>query len=111
MKYFLVAHKILAKLSREFGVSIPDLDADCPANLSGCYYCGEVHVNEETLRSIVRTVKTSRHEFAHYLQDLFNLEGKAELKARRFERNLFALGLLPKSQTVLVSFSEGVNEP
>ena len=101
MKYFLVAHRILAKLSKEFDVEVPELLIDCPTEISGYYCCGEVHINEEILRSMHDTIVTVRHEFAHYLQDLWNINRKPEVLAHRFEKNLLALGKLPKCQTVL----------
>lgn len=104
MNYFLVALRILRKLSREFDVPIPDLIQESPSKLFGWYCFDEIHISVDTLRSIHQTVKTSRHEFAHYLQDLFNIKNKTEVQARKFERNILALGKLPKSQTVLTEF-------
>ena len=102
MRYFLVAERLLRKLSREFKVPIPELIVESLPKLAGCYYCGEIHIDPNVLRSLSETVKTVKHEFAHYLQDYFNLTKKPEVHARRFETNRLALGVLPKNQTRLV---------
>ena len=102
--YFLVLDKLLCKLSREFNIPTPELVSGCPTNLSGCYYCGEIHIAEDVLHNLHEAVKTLKHEFAHYLQDYLGLTKRTEIQAKRFEKNMFVLGRLPHSQTLISSF-------
>jgi len=101
---FEVVQNVLAKLSLEFGVEEPKLLAKSMKLLHGFYTLGTITLNLNTLHNnLSAAVKTVRHEFCHYLEDILWLpENKSELKARRFEKNVLALGVLPKNQTRLV---------
>jgi len=107
MNYFIFGCRILQKLSGEFDVPIPELIQASPQkHLSGWYFFDEIHISPESLKNQFETLRVARHEFAHYLADLLNIKIN-ELQARKFERNMLALGKLPKSQTILNQFLVG----
>jgi len=98
-----VVKNILQKLSLEFGVKKPNLSLKSMERLHGFYTLNTITLNLNTLHNNLSTaIKTVRHEFCHYLEDALSLdECKSELKARRFEKNILALSILPKNQTRL----------
>ena len=100
---FEVVQNVLAKLSFEFGVDKPKLLVKHLSKLHGFYAIDVITLNSDTLHNNLSVaIKTVRHEFCHYLEDILNLpDNKSEMKARRFEKNILALGILPKNQTKL----------
>lgn len=104
--YFLLAHNLLHRLCKEFDVAIPSLNCDTEYcnDCDACYFAYEIHVHPQTFKNMGRTVTCIRHEFAHYMQDLNGIEKRLEKQARRFEKNIFALGILPKPQKTLTEF-------
>lgn len=104
MKYLNVAQELLKKLAEDFDVPLPDLVVSDFKNCAGCYFAFEIHIDRRTLQNLHDTVIVARHEFAHYLQDVWSLDQKSELYARRFEKNILALGILPKTQTKIVTW-------
>ena len=99
---------VLAKLSNEFDVDKPELHFKNMKRLHGFYTFDAITLNLDTLHNnLAEAVRTVRHEFYHYLEDILSLpKKKSELKARRFEKNRLVLGILPKSQTKLVEVGE-----
>jgi hypothetical protein len=100
---FEVVQNIVAKLSSEFGVEKPKLIVKSMSKLHGFYAVDVITLNLDTLHNNLSVaIKTVRHEFCHYLEDILDLpENKSEIKARRFEKNILALGILPKNQRKL----------
>ena len=104
--YFLLAHNLLYRLCRNFDVAVPPLidDAEYCDDCDACYFPYEIHIHPEVFKNMSRTITCIRHEFAHYMQDLNGIEKRIEKQARRFEKDIFALGILPKSQKTLTDF-------
>jgi len=100
---FKIAQNVLSKLASEFEVEIPKLMVKNMKKLHGFYALDTITLNTNTLHNnLAEALRTVRHEFYHYLQDVLDLpEKKSELKAKRFEKDVFSLEILPKSQTKL----------
>ena len=100
---FEYTKNILRKLCQEFDVETPKLTVKTMSKLHGFYTFNVITLNLETLQNnLAEALRTVRHEFYHYLQDVLDLpEKKSELKAKRFEKDMFSLEVLPKSQTKL----------
>jgi len=108
MKRLEIVKKVLAKLAQEFNVEKPHLFIKPMKTLHGYYVIDEITLNSNTLRdNLSMAVKTVRHEFYHYLEDILSLDSrKSEVKARRFEKNILSLNILPKSQKKLCGDSK-----
>lgn len=99
-----ILKNVVSKLSKEFGVPEPKLKWKTLKGLYGYYAPNTIIVDFNILRlNLSQSVRTVRHEFYHYLQDEFCLdERKSEVKARRFEKDIWANGILPKGQKRLL---------
>ena len=104
--YILVVNRILRELCKDFGVPTPELIIESPSKSLYGWYDGDngIHICSDTLKSLSNSITTLRHEFAHYVQDLYDEYKKPELQAKRFEKNTLALEILPISQTRLTDF-------
>ena len=102
-KRIVIIQNTVKRLCHEFGVPSPKLTIKPLKTLHGFYTLDEITLNFETLvNNLGEAVRTIRHEFAHYLEDYLALpQKKSELKAKHFENNIHALGLLPKNQKKL----------
>jgi len=111
MKDFEKRFKLLCtvrdRLARDFGVEKPKLLAKNLKGIHGYYIFNKIIINLDTLHNnLSRAVETVRHEFCHYLMDFLVLDDRrSELKAKRFERNMLALGVLPINQRLLTNFA------
>jgi len=105
-----LAKNVLRKLSSEFDVEAPKLMVKNMKQLHGFYVFNTITLNTNTLHDdIAEALRTVRHEFYHYLEDILCLpEGKSEMKAKRFEKNKLSLGVLPKTQRNLNIIFESV---
>ena len=105
---FNILKKVISKLAREFGVPEPKLKWKISKGLYGYYAPDMIIVDFHILRlNLAQSVRTVRHEFYHYLQDEFCLdERKSEVKARRFEKDIWANEILPKGQKKLLEVSK-----
>jgi len=102
--YFLLAHNIIYKLSKDFDVPTPILlEAEPSKDHSGCYWDNQIYIGKDTFHNMFHTAILARHEFGHYLEDRFDLSTK-ERDIKAFEKNTYALGILPKSQKLLTDF-------
>ena len=103
--YYLVAHRLLRRLCKEFAVPIPELIMATPSErIAGCYYDRQIFIGKDTLQNRSGTLRTIRHEFGHYLEDYYELDWGHHWKARRFERNILEYGILPKAQKTMDNF-------
>jgi len=105
---FKTAKNMLRQLSLEFDVETPKLRIKPMKKLHGFYTLNTITINTDSLHTnLAETLRTVRHEFYHYLEDVLCLpERKSEMKAKRFEKNKLSLGLLPKNQTKLNTLLE-----
>lgn len=103
---FELAQKLLIKLSREFGVDKPKLIVKPMNKYHGFYSWALITLNQKTLHdNLAEALRTVRHEFYHYLEDIYNLR-QNEFKAKRFEKDAFSTEILPRSQTRLFEEKE-----
>lgn len=103
---FNILDQVLSKLSKQYAVPKPKLFCEELKNVWGFYALGKITIRRSLLHSNLSTaVRTLRHEFYHYLEDELCLdERKSELKAKRFEKNIWSCEVLPIGQTVLTDF-------
>lgn len=103
---FNVLDKVLSNLSKQYAVPKPKLLCKPLKKLWGYYAPDTIIISLSLLHSDLSTAtRVLRHEFYHYLEYELDLhEQKSELKARRFEKNIWTCQILPISQTVLTDF-------
>ena len=102
-----IIRNLIKKLSKEFGVDEPKLGFQDMELLHGFYlWCDEKIVLNNSIcdLNLAEALRTVRHEFYHYLEDVLGLpEKRSELKAKRFEKGR-RVEVLSKYQTKLVKF-------
>jgi len=103
---FNALDKVLSKLSKQYAVPKPKLLCKTLKKLWGYYAPNTIVISLRLLhRDLSTATRTLRHEFYHYLEDELCLDDRTtELKARRFEKNIWACEVLPITQTILTDF-------
>jgi predicted SprT family Zn-dependent metalloprotease len=110
--------RCLERLAKEFNMPYPQWFIEDPwtrkPNIAGIFhiYPPFLSFNPKFIAENTDTLETVRHEFGHYLisEKMFDYpefsrfakKREQEKACCRFERNLFALGILPKNQRRLL---------